>query len=130
METTISKMETIGAVICVFIVYWQIMAVPPLILSPIIRAVPGKSNTFLCQETAENPGSHNRVIKVVLAYGVHKRGVDVVVRKAKKADNSASDATGNKGLHDDAPDANVAQGIEIPQGWGDGAVKRHDKSLI
>jgi len=66
----------------------------------------------------------------VLAYGVHKRGVDVVVSKAKKADNGTGDTAGNKGLHDDAPDANIAQGIEIPQGWGDGAVKRHDKSLI
>ena len=28
METTILKIETMGAVNCVFIVYWQIMAVP------------------------------------------------------------------------------------------------------
>lgn len=40
-------METVGASVRFFVVILQVMAVPPLIFLPIIRAGYGKSNTFL-----------------------------------------------------------------------------------
>ena len=81
-------------------------------------------------QPAKQAGRYSGIINIVAVHRLHKGLVDVVVAEAEQAYDPAGNAASGYGLQNNALNADVAQGIKIPQCWRNGTEKRHGESLF